>query len=46
MEALLTMIIDTGCPLNFVGQRLFMQFCESLDDKFSIPGLLITFLLL
>jgi hypothetical protein len=28
MEALLTMIIDTGCPLNFVGQRPFMHFAK------------------
>lgn len=38
MEALLTMIIDTGCPLNFVDQPPFKQFCKCLDEKFSIPG--------
>jgi hypothetical protein len=37
------MIVDIGCPLNFVSQRPFMQFCKSLDDKFSVPRLLITF---
>lgn len=37
-NAMVDMVIDSACPVNFVNNTKFKEFCSSLDAKFRVPG--------